>query len=292
MTAPELAVVVPTRDRPAALAHCLAALAAQRDVTLEVVVVDDASVDPAAVEAVVAAHLPGARIVRAAGRGPAAARNLGVARAHTPFVALTDDDCRPAPNWAATLLGRLRQDARVVAGPTMVADAHDPFARAAQTITNAVVDSSFAADRSSVGFAPTSNLAFAVEVHRALAFDETYPLAAGEDRDWCDRVVASGTHIAWEPRARVDHAPAPGWRGFWHQQRRYGRGARVYHRNRTAGRGAVPGRLHLRLLRAGLAQGPRVGALVLVAQVATAVGYAAEARDQARSRSGAPGRSA
>ena len=292
MTTPELTVVVPTRDRPAALAGCLAALAAQRAVTIEIVVVDDASVDARAVAAVVAAHAPDSRTVRASGRGPAGARNRGIDAARAPFVALTDDDCRPTPDWAAALVGRLRRGARVVAGPTVVADAHDPFARAAQTITNTVVEASFAADRTTVGFAPTSNLALAVDVHRALPFDETYPLAAGEDRDWCDRVVASGTPIAWEPRARVEHSPALGWGGFWRQQLRYGRGARVYHRARATGRGVGPGRLQLHLLRAALAQGPRVTTLVLAAQVATVVGYVAEARDQARSRSGTPGRSA
>ena len=69
---PRVSVVVPTRDRPDRLAICLAALERQTVPELEIVVVDDASRDAAAVAAVVAAA-PRARLVRGTGRGPAAA---------------------------------------------------------------------------------------------------------------------------------------------------------------------------------------------------------------------------
>ena len=287
---PALAVVVPTRDRPTALAACLAALDAQVGVSLDVVVVDDASVDADAVAAVVAAH-DRARLVRGAGRGPAAARNLGAAHARAPYVCFTDDDCRPGPAWLATLHARLSAGARVVAGPTRPADAGDAVMVAAQTITNFLVDASYDARAGTVTFAPTSNLACTVDVHRTLPFDEDYPLAAGEDRDWCDRLADLGIAIAYEPAAWVDHAPDLSLRTFWRQQARYGRGAYRYHRGRAAGPGLVPRRFHVDLVRTAWARGARVGALVALAQVATATGAARE-MVQVRSRRGSPGRSA
>ena len=69
---------------------------------LEVVVVDDGSADVRAVERVVETH-EGVQLVRLDGRGPAAARNAGIRTARADVVLLTDDDCVPAPGWAAAL---------------------------------------------------------------------------------------------------------------------------------------------------------------------------------------------
>jgi glycosyltransferase involved in cell wall biosynthesis len=61
---PLISVVVPTRDRPAALGRCLEALSAQTALErLEVVVVDDRSLDASEIAAAVARH-PHVRLVR------------------------------------------------------------------------------------------------------------------------------------------------------------------------------------------------------------------------------------
>ena len=274
MTEPQVTVVVPSRDRPEALAACLAALADQTLPDVEVVVVDDASRDRAAVAAVAAEA--GVRLVRADGRGPAAARNRGAADASSPLLAFTDDDCRPDPGWLAALVHRLDDGAAVVAGPTRNARPGDPLAAASQAVTNHLVDSTL--DAGTVAFAPTSNLAMRAEVHRDLPFDETFPLAAGEDRDWCARVVASGRRIEFEPTAVVDHHQDLTLARFWRQHQRYGRGA---HRHRG---GLQPAGFYTGLVRRGFDEGIRAGALVLVAQAATAAGVAQEAIATRRSR--------
>ncbi|MDP1850369.1 MAG: glycosyltransferase, partial [Solirubrobacteraceae bacterium] len=106
-----ISVVVPTRDRPEALARCLAALARQRGADeLEIVVVDDSDGGGAAA--------PGARVVHGGARGPAAARNLGVRAARGAIVCFTDDDCVPAPDWAQRLAAACA-DGGAAAGPTL-----------------------------------------------------------------------------------------------------------------------------------------------------------------------------
>lgn len=269
-----ISVVVPTRDRPEALRRCLAALDAQTARDIEVVVVDDRSVDAAAVASVVAASNV-ARLVVGEGRGPAAARNLGADAATGDVLCFTDDDCRPAPHWAEAMAIRIGGGAVAAAGPTRNGRPDDPFATAAQTVTNHLTDHSAHAATGDVGFAPTSNLAMTAELHRSLPFDETFPLAAGEDRDWCDRLAALGETIAFVPDAWVDHHQDLGPRGFWRQQVRYGRGSQ-HLRSRASGPSMQSPRFYVDLVRAGFRHGPAAGGLVLVAQVATAVGVVRE----------------
>ena len=273
---PGVSVVVPTRDRPGALSACLAALEQQTAPAFEVVVVDDGSRDPGAVAAVVAGA-PRARLLRGGGRGPAAARNLGAAAARAPVVCFTDDDCRPGPGWIDALARSIDAGAAVVAGPTCNGRPGDAYGTASQAITNHLVGASLDPATGRVAFAPTSNLACRAEVHRSLPFDESYPLAAGEDRDWCARLADHGIAIAFQPEAEVMHHQELSLGRFWRQQVRYGRGAFRCHRDRGCGDRLQPLRFYTGLLRGGFTRGVAAGLLVILAQVATAVGIAGEA---------------
>jgi GT2 family glycosyltransferase len=269
---PTASVVVPTRDRPGRLARCLLALDAQTEPPREVIVVDDASADPAAVQAAVAER-PQVRLLRGEGAGPATARNVGAAAAAGDVVCFTDDDCRPGPGWVRAMVDGVAAGAVAVAGPTWNGRPDDPWATASQLITNHLAATS---RTTSAPFAPTSNLAVRRDVATQLPFDESFPLAAGEDRDWCDRLAAAGHRLAWAPEAWVAHHQDLSPRGFWHQQVRYGRGAA---RLRAAG-AHQPQRpaFYAGLLRRAAAEGPAVTRAVLLAQAATAVGMARERR--------------
>jgi hypothetical protein len=150
------------------------------------------------------------------------------------------------------------------------------WAAASQIVTNHLADASRAPWSPGPPFAPTCNLAVRAEVFADVPFDESFPLAAGEDREWCDRLAAHGHHLAWEPAAWVDHHPDLSARRFWAQQQRYGRGA--HHLRRSGDGGLQPARFYVELLRRGFAEGPRVGSLVVAAQAATAVGIVRERR--------------
>jgi GT2 family glycosyltransferase len=271
-----VAVVVPTRDRPDALARCLRAIGQQDRPADLVVVVDDGSQAAGEVAAVVAGS-PRARLVRTEGHGPAAARNRGAAAAEgCDALVFTDDDCAPTAAWLDELVRAVEAGAEVVAGLTRCAPAAGPPDRAAQTITNHLLEESRGVGGTSIGFAPTCNLAVRTAVHAAVPFDEGFPLAAGEDRDWCARLVASGRTIGYAPRAVVEHRPDLTVSRFWRQQRRYGRGAVRFRAAGGPGRGRAPLGFYGRLLARGVRQGPAVGALVAAAQVATAAGVVQE----------------
>ena len=131
MTGCRVTVVVVTRDRCHELLSTLGRLAGLPE-RPRVVVVDNGSGD-GTVQAVRAAH-PSVRVVPAGGNLGAAGRNLGVARAATPYVAFSDDDSWWAPgalSRAEALLDRHPRlglvAARMLVGPD---ERLDPVSRA------------------------------------------------------------------------------------------------------------------------------------------------------------------
>ena len=270
--APMISVVVPTCDRPAALGRCLAALARQRTPQpLEVVVVNDGRAD---VEAA------GARVIGAAGAGPAAARNLGAQAARGSVVCFTDDDCAPGPDWAARLAVACAGGG-AAAGITIADPAAGSAAAAAQLLTNTLMATSVDAITGGLRFAPTCNLACHADTLAALPFDESFALAGGEDRDWCARLVEGGAVLRHVADAVVVHRPQLGVGGLVRQQLRYGRGAVGF---RAAGGSLAGARFYRELARASARAGAGTASLVALAQVAVAAGAASELLQQRLAR--------
>jgi glycosyltransferase involved in cell wall biosynthesis len=272
---PRISVVVPTRNRPQALARCLDALAYQTALSeLEVIVVDDGSASPGAVAEVVGRH-PFARLIRQDPSGPARARNAGAAAARGQLVCFTDDDCEPSAGWAETLAGTIEAGADAAAG-TSVSARRNAVSAASELITEAAA-SPVLQSSEALSFAPSSNLACRTDVLSELPFDERYAAAAGEDRDWCSRLLAAGYTLRAEAAAVVTHRPDESFGAFVRRQIRYGRGAYRFHVSQTAGKIQSP-LFYARLIFRGFARGGRVGLLVCLAQVATGVGFVAEWR--------------
>ncbi|MDX6677611.1 MAG: hypothetical protein QOE31_1663 [Solirubrobacteraceae bacterium] len=283
MTSPAISIVVATRDRAAQLERCLIALAWQNVRSLELVVVDDGSTDPDAVRAAVAsamlaaAHAPRVRIVQGDGRGPAAARNLGARAAAGAVVLFTDDDCVARPRWAQLLAAACAGDG-VAAGLTVADPAAGRAAAASQLLTHTLQLASLDRATGNLGFAPMCNLGCSADVLRRVPFDESFPLAAGEDRDWCSRVAAHGVALRFVPEAEVEHRPHMGIGGLLRRQLRYGRGAVRF---RAAGHDdgrRLPGRaFYAPLAKAALKAGPATALLIALAQAAVAAGALLEA---------------
>lgn len=271
---PRFTVVVPTRDRPRPLQRCLDALRRQVvDGDFEVVVVDDGSRVADEVDAVLAAF-ERSRLVRTKPGGSVQARNRGIEEARAPVVLLLDDDCEPRPDWAARLVAAIEKRAAAAAGRCVNVNPSDPLADATQVILDFLTLSSSRAD-GTTSFAPTYNLGCRVEVARAVPFEESY-VNEGADRDWCARLERAGHTIAYEPDAIADHRQVTlGLRAFWRKHRQYGRGSAQFHRRQGTSL-ERPG-FYFGLLRAGFSRGPRTGLAVVLAQLATAIGFAGQA---------------
>jgi glycosyltransferase involved in cell wall biosynthesis len=120
----EVTVVVPTRNRASMLEQALGSVAAQRDVDLEAVVVDDGSTDdtPTVVVGMADRRL---RLIRhERPQGVSTARNRGVAAACGRWVAFLDDDDLWAPWKLASQLAAAKRDGRdwAVTGAVSVDD--------------------------------------------------------------------------------------------------------------------------------------------------------------------------
>ena len=188
----------------------------------EVVVVDDASPHPPP-------ELGPRVLVLHGGRnaGPAAARNLGIARAlerGSRFVLFTDHDCVPQAGWASALIEGLSAGDVAASGATLalgktLLDRYQDFA-------GSMNGRWVLPGRESLLYGPSCNLLVRAEALGAERFDERFPTAAGEDYDFCHRLRRLGT-IAFVPRALVLHdfgypGSLRGLGAFLRQVRRYG----------------------------------------------------------------------
>jgi mycofactocin system glycosyltransferase len=219
-----VAVVVPAYGRPDRLAACLASLAVDTHDThdthdadddladgagvAEVVVVDDASPDAAAIASVTAAY--GARLIRhAVNRGPGAARNTGLAATSAPVVAFLDSDCTASRGWLDALVP-LFDDPRVAAVAPRVRPRPDELRQsvlarheAARSALDMGRRRELVRPGAPLGFVPSAALLVRRDALADGAFEPA--LRLGEDVDLVWRLAAAGWHVRYEPSVTVLH---------------------------------------------------------------------------------------
>lgn len=181
-----------------------------------VIVVDDGS-DTA---------LPGA-IRLDTNRGPAAARNTGLASVSTPLVAFVDTDVELPKDWLAPLL-RHFADPRVALVAPRVSSAPDPSVIGAYETARSPLDLGNSPGRVSPGtrisYVPAAAIVVRTDAIRSIgAFDHT--MRWGEDVDLVWRLTEAGYRCRYEPAVSVMHRPRPTFGGWARQRYAYGRSA-------------------------------------------------------------------
>jgi O-antigen biosynthesis protein len=120
---PGVSIVVCTRDRPAELETCLAAMRRLTYEPLEILVVDNAPSSDATRSLVATLSTDDPRIVYTTEPAPglSVARNHGLARARYDLVAFTDDDTSADPHWPAVIAAAFIADPTVACVTGLIA---------------------------------------------------------------------------------------------------------------------------------------------------------------------------
>jgi len=165
-------------------------------------------------------------------QGPAEARNNGAGQARGRFLAFTDDDCMPAPNWLQCLEGSFAKTPdHAIGGRTLSAYPHNPYLTASQLLIDYLY-TYYNYNHREARFITSNNLALPSHLFHAVGgFDTSFHRAAGEDRELCARWLRHGYEMAYAPEVLVYHAHALRFRTFLGQHFNYGRGAFQFHQS-------------------------------------------------------------
>lgn len=199
----EVTFVIPVRDNASGLRRLMAALRG-----LRVVVVDDGSLCPIERDDFAGTHFNVEVLRHDRSKGPAAARNTGLAACTTDFVAFLDSDVTPRRGWLEALLGHFCDPTVALVAPRIVSLVHseNPVARyeAVRSSLDLGQREAPILPHSMVSYVPSA----AIICRRSAllevgGFDEA--LHSGEDVDLCWRLVEAGARLRYEPVALVAH---------------------------------------------------------------------------------------
>lgn len=286
-------IIIPTHNRPDKLADCLESLSLldyPRD-QFEVIVIDDGS--NTSLKSVVAPFVDqlDLALLKQTNAGPAAARNTGAEKAKGKFLAFTDDDCTPAPDWLQKLAEHFTEvPVRAIGGRILNTLSKNLYSTTSQIIVD-VAYAHYNANPNQTRFFASNNLTVpAGPFHAIGGFDTTFKTA--EDREFCDRWQRHDFQMTYVPEALVYHSNALNFRSFWRQHFNYGKGAYRYHQKR-AQHGAGCFRPDLEFYHRLICypfvreRGHRalfITVLLLISQVANTLGFLLEGLNQSKRR--------
>jgi len=218
----ELTVVIPVRDRIDELDRALSALYP----TLVCLVVDDGSRDPAAVEDVCARHGAGVLHLRT-NVGPAAARNAGLSRVTTTYVAFVDSDVVVASTTLLALTAHFMDPSVTMVAPRLTGRVRSPSPRWFERYDEAHGSLDLGsrgcsvAPGAAVAWVPSACLV-ARTTGLGAGFDAS--LRVGEDVDLVWRLVGEGRRVRYDPTHVATHDVRSSVRGWLGRKAIYGTG--------------------------------------------------------------------
>ncbi|WP_221585481.1 mycofactocin biosynthesis glycosyltransferase MftF [Microbacterium sp. G2-8] len=221
----ELTVVVPVHDRARQLTRLLASIPGG---VAETIVVDDASRDGLGIADAARRHRA-TLVRRETNGGPAAARNLGLSRVATRFVAFVDSDVTLEEGALATLLRHTADPRvalvapRVVGAPTEAPNALTRYEDARSSL-DLGDDAALVRPGTPVSWVSSTCLVGRVDL-LGEGFDAA--LRVGEDVDLVWRLVEHGLRIRFEPSAAVRHDHRTRIAAWAARKRFYGTGAHL-----------------------------------------------------------------
>ena len=215
---PSMSVVICAHNAEATIDECLEHTCSLDYPNLEVLVVDDGSSD---LTAEIARRHPRATVLSIPHSGLATARNEGLLATAGEIVAYLDSDAYPTPEWPYYLaMGFEKNDVVGVGGPNECPPADTMRAQQIASAPGGPIHVLLSDDLAE--HIPGCNMAFRRSVLEELGgFDPIY-MVAGDDVDFCWRVLDRDWEIAFHPAALVWHHPRSAIRAYLRQQWGYG----------------------------------------------------------------------
>lgn len=216
---PKISVIICTHNGAATLRACLESGTKLNYPDYELIVVDDGSID--ATEEIAKAA-PRAKYFYQSHGGLSAARNRGAAEASGDVFAYTDDDCILDEDWLHYLAAALDDGQYgAVGGPNIP----PPARNRAESCVGAApgAPAHVLLDDRSAEHLPGCNLAVTREAFFQIGgFREEFR-AAGDDVDFCWRLLEAGVGIGYAPAAMVWHHRRASAKAYLKQQIGYGK---------------------------------------------------------------------
>ncbi|WP_396935873.1 mycofactocin biosynthesis glycosyltransferase MftF [Mycolicibacterium sp.] len=231
----DVTVVIPVRDNVSGLHRLIGTLRG-----LRVIVVDDGSAVPISPDEFAGMHCHVQVLRHTQSKGPAAARNTGLAACETDFVAFLDSDVVPRRGWLEALLGHFCDPAVALVAPRIVGlHTGDNLVARYEAVRSSLdlgVREAPVVPYGTVSYVPSAAMICRRSALTAVAgFDET--MQSGEDVDLCWRFVEAGARLRYEPIALVAHDHRTDLREWFARKAFYGSSAApltVRHPGKTA----------------------------------------------------------
>ncbi len=231
----DVTVVIPVRDNALGLSRLVRALRGMR-----IVVVDDGSALPVGTDDFDGTYSNVTVLRHDRSKGPAAARNTGLAACETDFVAFLDSDVVPRRGWLEALLGHFCDPTVALVAPRIVGLREPENLVARYEAVRSSLDLGHR-EAPVIPYGTVSYVPSAAIICRRTAlnemggFDET--LRSGEDVDLCWRFIEAGARLRYEPIALVGHDHRTQLREWFARKAFYGASAAplaVRHPGKTA----------------------------------------------------------
>ncbi len=223
--------IIPTYNRHAQLAHCVASIVNQSYTKelFEIIVVNDGGEKPIFEhKAIKVIHQPNA--------GPATARNTGANAAQGEYLILVDDDCCLEEHWLAEIESHCTPNT-ILTGFTKN-KINSIYSEASQLLVSYLHE---AWKDTPWHFFASNNLIINNQTFKKLkGFNEQFPLAAGEDRDFCFRAKQINISLKQVPTALVYHFHQLNYKKFLKQHFNYGKGAHYFNQVLKAHHQSIP----------------------------------------------------
>lgn len=226
---PSFSVIIPSYQRPLELERCLKAVEKLNypKEKFEVIVIDDGGCIN---EKLLSRFRNNLNLILLfqENAGPAAARNHGAQLAKNDYLAFTDDDCEPDTDWLDKFAEQVKVSPKHLLGGRITnALESNIYSTASQML---VTYFHYYGEQFNPDFAffTTNNMVVLRSEFLSLGgFDESFTIAAAEDRDFCRRWQETSHKMLFLEAALVRHSHNLSWRSFLRQHFNYGRGA--YH---------------------------------------------------------------